>query len=66
VSDQATIPVLWCWEGERDWWAADGSTSEDHGAGIPDGQPPAGDGPGDLYWLQHRRDRWMHDAQVRG
>ncbi len=62
----AVIPMLWRWEGVKAEAFDDAHNAADGHNETLDHSPPRGVCSANRYWLSERRDRWFHEAQVRG
>lgn len=67
----ATIPLCWIWDdpaSERcqQWDALAEAAGQDGHTGDRQADTAHGTHPLERWWLHFRRDRWMHEAQVRG
>lgn len=62
----AVVPLLWRWESPsaEDW--QDAHDSPDGHEQVATFVPPTGASESSRYWLSLRRERWLHEQQVRG
>jgi hypothetical protein len=71
VSDHALIPLCWVWDDPASelcmtWDQLAQAAGADGHTGDADAEVAHGVHPASRWWLNYRRERWQHEAQVRG